>query len=149
MLLFCSIFRMLEILESTKCLFSRKKRFHFLKRLLYENGKPQNMPVLAGRLVKLTIDWWCYMIGQSRGIKQSIMFLSCLYKKFWSLLPTQFIGDCIIILSLTFIFAKLMSSNIHCCSHSSISSRNVLSFYNCNQKRDLKSFSSFFRRRFK
>ena len=36
--------------------FSRKKRFHFLKRL-HENGKAQNMPVLASRLVKLTIDW--------------------------------------------------------------------------------------------
>ena len=45
--------------------------------------------------------------------------------------------------SLTFIIAELMSSNIHCCSRSSISSRNVPSLYKCNQKRDLKSFSSF------
>ena len=31
-----------------------KKRFHPLKRHLYQNGKAENMPVLAGRLVQYT-----------------------------------------------------------------------------------------------
>ena len=31
--------------------FSRKKRFHLLKSLFYKNGKAQNMPVVAGRLI--------------------------------------------------------------------------------------------------
>ena len=33
-----------------KCFFSRKKRFHLLIGLLCENGKAQNMPVVAGCL---------------------------------------------------------------------------------------------------
>ena len=33
--------------------FSRKKGFYLLKSLLYQNGKAQNKPVVAGRLVYL------------------------------------------------------------------------------------------------
>ena len=33
--------------------FEKKKRFHLFKSLLYHNGKAQNMPVVAGRLVIL------------------------------------------------------------------------------------------------
>ena len=36
--------------------FLRKKRSHLLKLHLYQNGKAQNMPVVAGRLVQLGID---------------------------------------------------------------------------------------------
>ena len=47
--------RMLEKLENMKeknCFFfSRKKRFHLLKLHLYQIGKAQKMPVVAGRLV--------------------------------------------------------------------------------------------------
>ena len=32
-------------------IFSEKKRFHFFESLLYKNGKAQNMPMVAGRLV--------------------------------------------------------------------------------------------------
>ena len=32
--------------------FPRKKRFHLFKTFLYKNGKAQDMPVVAGRLVK-------------------------------------------------------------------------------------------------
>ena len=31
----------------------REKSFHFFKSFLYKNGKAQNMPVVAGRLVNL------------------------------------------------------------------------------------------------
>ena len=31
--------------------FREKKRFHFFKRLLYKNGKAENMPVVDSRLV--------------------------------------------------------------------------------------------------
>ena len=42
----------LEMLENMmkKVFFREKKRFHLLKSL-YKNGKAQNMPVVAGRLV--------------------------------------------------------------------------------------------------
>ena len=35
--------------------FREKKRFHLFKSLLFKNGKEQNMPLVAGRLVQLTI----------------------------------------------------------------------------------------------
>ena len=41
----------LEKLENIKKVFFEKKSFHLLKSLLYKNGKAQNMPVVAGRLV--------------------------------------------------------------------------------------------------
>ena len=31
----------------------KQKRFHLLKRPLYQNGKGQNVPVVAGRLVSM------------------------------------------------------------------------------------------------
>ena len=40
----------LENMMKKECFFE-KKRFHFFKRLLFKNGKAQNMPLLAGRLV--------------------------------------------------------------------------------------------------
>ena len=52
----------LEKLENMmKKHFFEKKRFHLLKKLLYQNGKAQNMPMVAGRLVLLVrFDYlWC------------------------------------------------------------------------------------------
>ena len=35
--------------------FFRKKRFHLFKSLFYKYGKPENMPIVAGRLVCETV----------------------------------------------------------------------------------------------
>ena len=39
--------------DEERVLFREKKRFHLSKSLLYKNGKAQNMPVVAGRLLFL------------------------------------------------------------------------------------------------
>ena len=49
-----------------KCFFEKKKRFHLLKSLLYENGKPQNKPVVAGHLVEMSVNV-CVSIGKIRS----------------------------------------------------------------------------------
>ena len=41
----------LENIENMMSIFEKKKRFHPFKRHLYQNGKAENMPVVAGRLV--------------------------------------------------------------------------------------------------
>ena len=41
--------------DEEECFFTRKKRFHLFESLLYKNGKAQNMPVVADRLVINTI----------------------------------------------------------------------------------------------
>ena len=40
-----------EKMTRTECFFEKKKRFSFFRSLLYKNGKAQNMPLVAGRLV--------------------------------------------------------------------------------------------------
>ena len=39
-----------------KCFLEKKKCFHLLEGLSYKNGKAQNMPVVAGRLVTKKIQ---------------------------------------------------------------------------------------------
>ena len=42
--------------DEESAFFRVKKRFHLLKCLLYKNGKAQNMPVVAGRLVSILVN---------------------------------------------------------------------------------------------
>ena len=45
----------LETMMKKECIFEKKIVFIFLK-ALYKNGKTQNMPVVAGRLVLIKIE---------------------------------------------------------------------------------------------
>ena len=51
------IFKVGKVIKyDEESVFSRKKRFHLLKSLLYKNGKAQNIPVVAGCLVQINIS---------------------------------------------------------------------------------------------
>ena len=43
-------------INDEECFFEKRKLFHLFKSLSYKNWKAQNMPLVAGRLVSITVE---------------------------------------------------------------------------------------------
>ena len=57
----------LDNIMNKQSILKKKKRFHLLKRHLYQNGKAQNMPVVAGHLVM-------YLLSRFPWLKRTSLF---------------------------------------------------------------------------